>query len=551
MPFISNFTRLLAITAFLLGSAAVMGNPFVHAFSHAAIAADAPAAATPTPYPVAIGQEVAVPHHLQDGDEYTLALPDLLAHGELLFSARWTAQEGAGRPLAKGTGVMLADPSTPLRFPRNFNRVSGPDANACASCHNLPYGVPGGSGDFVTNVFVLGQRFDFATFSADDATPTHEGLDERGELATAETIGNLRASVGMFGSGYIEMLARQMTAELQQLRDGLTPGAAIPLTAKGVHFGTLSRDYAGRWDTSQVQGLPLRSLDSSGPLNPPSLLIRPFHQSGTVISLREFTNSAFNHHHGIQSTERFGIYRDPDGDGFVDELTRADMTAVVLYQATLAAPGRVIPNNPAVETAILAGEERFDQIGCNRCHVNSLPLTDNGWLFTEPNPYNPALNLQPGDAPTLTVDLADPALPGPRLPLVDGVVQVPAYTDLKLHNITSGPDDPNMEPLDLNRSGEPGGIFEGNPYFLTARLWGAANQPPYFHHGKFTTMREAILAHAGEALTERQAFAALSQDEQNALIEFLKSLQILPPGTTALVVDELGRPKSWPPKAEQ
>jgi len=545
----SYLARGLVVTAVLLGSIMAAGHQSEHTLAQTAVGAPA-VVPTPTAYPVMIGQEVAVPHHLQDGDEYTLALPDLLAHGELLFSARWTAQEGAGRPLTKGTGVMLADPATPLRFPRNFNRISGPDANACVSCHHLPFAIPGGSGDFVANVFVLGQRFDFATFRADDQIPAREGLDERGELATAETIGNLRASVGMFGAGYIEMLARQMTTELQQLRDGLAPGAAIPLIAKGIPFGTLRREFDGRWDTSQVEGLPPRSLDSQGPLNPPSLLIRPFHQSGTVISLREFTNSAFNHHHGLQSTERFGVYRDPDGDGFVDELTRADITAVVFYQATLAVPGRVIPNHPQVEAAIWAGEQTFDRIGCNRCHVNHLPLTAGGWRFTEPNPFNPALNLQPGDAPTLTVDLSDPALPGPRLPVVDDVVQVPAYTDLKLHDITSGPDDPNMEPLDLNRAGEPGRIFEGNPYFLTARLWGAANQPPYFHHGKFTTMREAILAHAGEALAERQAFTALGADEQSALIEFLKSLQVLPPGTTALVVDETGKAKVWPPVTE-
>ncbi len=498
--------------------------------------------------PPAIGQELAVPHHLQDGDEFSLSIPQLLDHGAQLFAARWTSQEGAGRPLTKGTGIMLSDPSEPLIFPRNFNRVSGPDANGCAGCHNLPFGVAGGSGEFVTNVFVLGQRFDFATFSATDPIPGHEGLDERGEAATMETIGNFRASVGMFGAGYIELLARQMTVELQALRDRVAPGESIALIAKGVDFGTLQRTVDGRWDTAQVTGLSWRSLESNGPLDPPELLIRPFHQSGTVISLREFTNSAFNHHHGIQSTERFGIYRDPDGDGFVDELTRADVTAVTLYQATMAVPGRVIPNHPEIEAAILAGEQTFEEIGCGSCHIASLPLTDDGWIFTEPNPFNPAQNLRPGDAPDLAVDLSDGTLPSPRLPIQNSRVDVPAYTDLKLHDITSGPDDANVEPLDINRNSAPETLFAGNAYFLTARLWGVANQPPYFHHGKFTTMREAILAHAGEAAAEQQAFIALEPYEQDTVIEFLKSLQILPPGTQHLVVDEHGKPKAWPPQ---
>lgn len=67
------------------------------------------------------------------------------------------------------------------------------------------------------------------------------------------------------------------------------------------------------------------------------------------------------------------------------------------------------------------------------------------------------------------------------------------------------------------------------------------------HHGKFTTAREAVEAHNGEALAQRKAFNALSAEEQNALIEFLKSLQVLPSGSHSLVVDENGAAKRWPP----
>jgi len=62
----------------------------------------------------------------------------------------------------------------------------------------------------------------------------------------------------------------------------------------------------------------------------------------------------------------------------------------------------------------------------------------------------------------------------------------------------------------------------------------------------FTTMRTAILAHAGEALEQRTAFQQLARYDQDALIEFLKSLQVLPPSATSLVVDERGRAKVWP-----
>jgi hypothetical protein len=495
-----------------------------------------------------IGREVAVPRHLEDGEETRVGMLALIEHGRQLFVANWTAQEGAGRPLAKGTGAKISDLEAPLVFPRNFNRVSAPDANSCFGCHNAPNGISGGGGDFVANVFVLAQRFDFATFDGNEPFPTVASHDEKGGPTDLEHIANSRASLGMFGSGYIEMLARQMTAELQAQRDSIAPGGERALVAKGVSFGVLRRFQTGAWDTSGVKGLPTPSLTSTGPDHLPSLVIRPFHQAGAVISLRQFSNNAFNHHHGIQSVERFGRGVDHDGDGYRDEMTVADMTAVSIYQATLQVPGRVIPRDAAVEQAVLAGERTFARIGCNGCHVESLPLTDWGWIYTEPNPYNPNGNLQPGEVPQVRVNLNSDFLPPPRLRAKNGVTWVPAYTDLKLHDVTSGADDPNREPLDMQFALGSAGFFAGNGRFLTRKLWGAANEPPYFHHGKYTTLREAILAHAGEAEEVTARFRGLAGSEQDEVVEFLKTLQVLAPGTRSSVVDERGQPRPWPPK---
>ena len=496
-----------------------------------------------------IGREVAVPRHLEDGEEFSTPLHELLAHGQGLFTASWTIQEGGGRPLTKGTGNPLTDPASPLVFPRNFNRISAPDSNSCAGCHNLPFGIAGGGGDIVTNVFVLGQRFDFATFDGNDVMPTRGAANEVGMPVQLQTIANSRATLGMFGSGYIEMLARQMTADLQAIRDATLPGGSRRLLSKSVSFGVIARQVDGSWITSGVEGIPAPSLVTTGPASPPSLIIRPFHQAGNVISLRQFSNNAFNHHHGIQSTERFGVGTDPDGDGFVNEMTRADVTAVSLFQATLAVPGRVIPDDPEIEAAVLTGESRFASIGCVTCHIPALPLDRHGWMFSEPNPFNPVGNLRPADGvPPLTVDLNREDLPQPRLRSVGDVVYVPAYTDLKLHDITSGPGDPNIEALDMKQPAGSPGFFAGNPKFLTRKLWGFANAPPFYHHGFYTTIRQAVLAHAGEAQSARARYEALSSHEQDCVIEFLKTLQVLRPGTQALVVDEHGRPKRWPPR---
>ncbi len=495
-----------------------------------------------------LGREVSVPKHMQDGEELTADYNMLFTHGKLLFNAVWTGQEGGGRPLTKGTGKPVSDPTSPLEFPRNFNRVSAPDANSCGGCHNLPRS--GGGGDIVANVFVLGQRFDFAEFDPTDSIPTRGGVDEAGKPALLSDIANSRATLGMFGSGYIEMLTRQMTADLQAIAATLGPGASKELKSKGVSFGTLARNDDGTWNTTGVTGLSPGSVASSGQ-TAPNLVLKPFHQAGAVVSVREFTNNAYNHHHGIQTEERFGKEVDPDGDGYMNEMTRADVTAASIYQAALAPPGRVIPRYRPIEEAVWNGEKKFAQIGCAGCHVPALPLDNWGWLFSEPNPYNPPGNLRPGDAPPVVVNLNSDYLPGPRLHNENGVTMVPAYTDLKLHDITYGPDDPNREALDMQQPAGSEAFFAGNSRFLTKKLWGAANEPPYFHHGKYTTMRQAIEAHHGEAEESYQAWVALPDYDRDSIIEFLKTLQMLPESATSLLVDEQGRNRDWPPSWAQ
>jgi hypothetical protein len=50
-----------------------------------------------------------------------------------------------------------------------------------AGCHSAP--LAGGNGDFVANVFVLGQRFDFVMFDG-NLMPTKASADELGNLTT-------------------------------------------------------------------------------------------------------------------------------------------------------------------------------------------------------------------------------------------------------------------------------------------------------------------------------------------------------------------------------
>jgi len=456
-----------------------------------------------------IGDEPVVATHLEQADiDANVYSPEaLFAFGKILFGGNFNTLDGAGRPATTGTGVARA----PRTVPENFNRISAPDANSCAGCHNLPR--QGGGGDNVANVFVLGQRFGFVNF---DSTSEGDGF----QTHTLESVANERNTLGMFGAGFIELLAREMTVALQALRAEALAQAqlagtpvTLPLVAKGVSFGSITADPLGTFDTSAVVGVD------------PTLIVKPFHQKGVVVSLREFSNNAMNHHHGMQSTERFGLATDPDADGKTNELTTGDMTAVAVYQALLPVPGRILPADPARRAAVDRGEELFGTLGCAICHVPELVLDDP--LFSEPNPFNPAGNLQVADVPApygfdLTV-----AGQGPHLPReANGSVRVPAFTDLKRHDL--GPECDNEQ---LVQAGVPTELF------ITRKLWGMANEPPFLHNGRALTIHDAISRHGGEAQAQRDAYLALGTTDQHCVVDFLKTLQVLPENSPLEVVE--------------
>ena len=147
----------------------------------------------------------------------------------------------------------------------------------------------------------------------------------------------------------------------------------MSLKSKGVDYGTLRVSKTGVFDTSRVEGVDA------------DLVIRPFHQKGVVVSLREFTNNALNHHHGMQSAERFA--GDADGDGIANEVLDGDVTSLVLFQASLPVPGRVWPGDAKARAAAEKGEKLFDTIGCASCHAPNLELASA--IFAEPGPFNP------------------------------------------------------------------------------------------------------------------------------------------------------------------
>lgn len=464
-----------------------------------------------------IGETPALARHLDQAavEAGRVGFREVFEHGKDVFEAVFNELDGQGRPASTGTGAPRV-PDQPA-----MARTSGPDASSCAGCHNQPR--TGGGGDFVSNVFVLAQARDPVTLSADPAMS-----DERN-------------SVGMFGAGPVEMLAREMTAELRAIRDAAKEAAKETrapvrraLRAKDVAFGYLTAFPDGRIDPAEIEGIDW------------DLVVKPFHQKGAVVSLRDFTNTAMNQHHGMQSSERFGPGKDPDRDGHKDELTTGDITACTLFQAALPVPGRLWPRSPRRRQAAERGEALFAESGCTTCHIPALALEEA--RFTEPGPYNPFGNLKAKDGVAqVAFDLTREG-PRPRLERrPGGGAVVRAFSDLKRHDLC----DPEHLHFANERlaQGSLIGFAKATEFtvppaprprreFLTRRLWDAGNSAPYGHRGDLTTLTAAIAAHGGEAAAAREAFDALSSDDRAAVIEFLKTLQVLPEGSPRELVAE-------------
>lgn len=400
-----------------------------------------------------------------------------VADGKKLFKAKFNVADGAGRP--ESTGDSKPTPRTSAGI--MFQRIAGPDANSCAGCHNDP--LVGGSGEFVANTFVGAHLSD----------PPSSNM--------AAEVTNERNTVTLFGSGVVELVAREMTEELHVRRDAAMAQARLkgaPVLAemlgKTTRFGTITAHPDGYVDYAQLEGVDY------------TLIVRPFGVKGVAASLREFTTFALNQHHGIQPVERFGWERtgrdDFDGDGHVAEFTIGQVTAMVLFQATLPMPnhGDPVPDS--------AGPRTFTAIGCGECHTPRTRLRSN--VFAEPGPFNRPGAMSAKDATTIV----RAALEVP--PQGDGYV-VAMYSDLKRHQMC----DDEVRHFCNERLRQDNVRQE---LFMTMKLWDLATSAPYGHRGDCGTLSEAILAHGGEARPAREKFRTLSDAEKRALIEFLLSL---------------------------
>ena len=441
---------------------------------------------------ISLGEGPMIKNHFDQNKINDYDLEEIIEHGEFLFKVSFNELDGLGRPETSGTTK-----TRPRReSPQNFNRISGPDANACVACHNLPR--IGGGGDNSNNVFGLASDIDFATLEG--------SVGSEDDSSSVLDITNERNTIGVFGSGLVELLSREITSDLLNIVEkskklSIDENKVIKadLESKGINYGYIEVHPNGFVDRSNVDG-----IDSD-------LVLRPFIQKGVIGTLRDFSNISMNHHHGMQSEELAGLNSDLDRDGIVNELTEGDITAVTIFQATLDFPDNIFSENEEIKSAQLKGKEIFNNIGCASCHMPTLPLKS--LMFVEPGPLNTEISTTIVESKkTLVVNLENYVSKLDKDE--DGNYLIPIWSDLKRHDMGSKLD--NERPL---QKGVP------TNYWLTKKLWGFYSEPPFLHHGRANLLNDVIEMHQGDAKISSDAYFELDSSEQQYLIEFLKSFK--------------------------
>jgi CxxC motif-containing protein (DUF1111 family) len=185
----------------------------------------------------------------------------------------------------------------------------------------------------------------------------------------------------------------------------------------------------------------------------------------------------------------------PDGLADIDHFAR-------FIRATKA-PARDAQLASAV--AAKRGSALFEKIGCTTCHVATLTTAPagtkiNGGLFTIPAALGSVTFYPYGDF--LMHDIGTG----------DGILQaIPEHYGKKVFQLMS--DYLAKQDFESSRN-----------KIRTAPLWGVRLRPRLMHDGASLTFRDAILRHRGEATQVTAQFRELKTEDQESIIEFLKSL---------------------------
>jgi hypothetical protein len=428
-----------------------------------------------------------------------------IARGRQVFQRKFTAAQGLGPRRGDGHGQIEFD-----------GAVGAGLADSCAACHSRPFGSAGTGGNVHTRP-------------------------------------ESRDAPHLFGLGLVEMLADEITTELRGQRAQAIDTAAqqghsviVPLSGKGISYGTLTAHPDGSLDTSLVSGVNT------------DLRVRPFFADGRTISIREFVAGAFQAEMGLQAFDpdllaaaahqdvvtpagmhlsgsqdniedspAASAIDDPDRDGVRDEVPVSLLDATEFYLLNYFKPGE---SRTSLQTS--SGHVLFQSIGCANCHVPDLTIDHDRRVADVDTKYdaqqsNRVFNSLFATAVPLFSTADDGSgLPTIKQPLGGSFVVRNIFADFRRHDLGPAFHERNYD----------GSV---TTMMMTEPLWGVASTGPYGHDGRSQTLEDVILRHGGEATASRDAFVALHPRRKEQLLAMLGSLTLFAPPDTASNLDPI------------
>jgi len=294
----------------------------------------------------------------------------------------------------------------------------------------------------------------------------------------SETIRTFRTSLGILGDGFVEAVddSTLITLSNRQCRqDGKICGLIVRVPI----LESPGETRVGRFGWKSQHG-----------------------------SLLSFSGDAYLNEIGITNrlfpdevTDLCNTVAEPNNRAGADGL--ADIDRFARFIRATKAPAR--DAQQAGSATAKTGETLFAKIGCDICHV-----------------------------PTLTTAASGTVINGGKFTIPDalGSKSFHPYSDFLLHDIGTGDGivvamqehygkrmyQTQWRDLSLEAYQDTANRMR------TAPLWGVRMQPMLMHDGASLTFRDAILRHRGEASNVTDHFQNLSESDQSAIIEFLKSL---------------------------
>ena len=294
-----------------------------------------------------------------------------------------------------------------------------------------------------------------------------------------ETIRTTRASLNLLGDGLVEAVAEETLLDLAREQRRTTHGQIHGQAVRVPIVEAPGATGVGRFGWKD-QHASLLSFSGDAYLNEMGTTNRLFPDEVTTLcnTVTEPNN-------------------EPDSTGL------ADIDRFARFMRATKAPPRdtLLAKTPKAKT----GSALFDKIGCAICHVRTLTTTAagtaiNGGTFTIP-----------------------PAL---------GEKTFHPFGDFLLHNVGTGDGIVMAMPEHYGRNVYQivwkafslDSLARTQNKVRTAPLWGVRLRPRLMHDQASLTLRDAIVRHGGEASGVTQRFRKLSRREQQAIVEFLKSL---------------------------